>query len=52
MSSFMIVPTVLDKMMTDVDKDKASRAMNAMLQMKKLDIKTLENAFNGKDKVT
>jgi predicted 3-demethylubiquinone-9 3-methyltransferase (glyoxalase superfamily) len=43
--SWQIVPKVLDEMMKDADKGSARRAMEAMLQMKKLDIAALERAF-------
>jgi len=39
------VPSVLDKMMQDKDAGKAERVMKAMLQMKKIDIKTLKQAY-------
>lgn len=45
--SWQVVPTVLIEMMTDPDQEKSGRAMEAMLQMKKLDIATLERAFAG-----
>ena len=45
--SWQVVPTVWHNMMADPDKEKSGRAMNAMLQMKKLDIAKLEKAFNG-----
>ena len=45
--SWQVVPEVLYKMINHEDKEKSSRAMNSMLQMKKLDIETLENAFEG-----
>jgi predicted 3-demethylubiquinone-9 3-methyltransferase (glyoxalase superfamily) len=35
-------------MIGDKDQQKAGRAMKAMMQMKKLDIKTLQRAFDGK----
>jgi len=41
------VPTVLVEMMSDPDKEKSGRAMEAMLQMKKLDIAELKRAFAG-----
>ncbi len=44
--SWQIVPTVLSELLEDEDKEKASRAMEAMLQMKKLDIQALLEAFN------
>jgi two-component system sensor histidine kinase QseC len=43
--SWQIVPTVMMKMLTDKDPAKVKRAMEAMMQMVKLDIKTLEAAF-------
>ena len=45
--SWQVVPIALADMMADKDREKASRAMRAMLQMKKLDLATLEQAFNG-----
>jgi predicted 3-demethylubiquinone-9 3-methyltransferase (glyoxalase superfamily) len=45
--SWQIVPTVLDQMMKDRDKGRAKRAMEAMLQMKKLDIAGLERAASA-----
>ena len=42
--SWQVVPTVLPKLLQNKDKEKAKRAMQAMLKMKKLDIKTLEEA--------
>jgi predicted 3-demethylubiquinone-9 3-methyltransferase (glyoxalase superfamily) len=43
--SWQIVPTVLGKMLQDKDARKSERVMSALLQMKKLDIKRLEQAF-------
>lgn len=45
--SWQIVPAILDKLISDPNREKAGKAMNAMLQMKKLDIKKLEDAFNN-----
>ncbi len=45
--SWQIVPTVFGNMMEDKDAAKKGRAMKAMLQMKKLDIQKLEEAFDG-----
>lgn len=45
--SWQVVPTILNDMMLDPDKNKANRAMAAMLKMKKLDIKVLEEAYEG-----
>ena len=43
--SWQIVPTVLGEMMQDKDAEKSKRVMEAMLQMDKLDIKTLKQAY-------
>jgi predicted 3-demethylubiquinone-9 3-methyltransferase (glyoxalase superfamily) len=43
--SWQIVPTVLGEMLQDKDTEKSERVMKAMLQMKKLDIKTLKQAY-------
>ena len=45
--SWQITPEILIKLMSDKDPKKSQRAMQAMLQMKKLDIAVLKNAFNG-----
>ena len=45
--SWQIVPTALGKLMSDKDPTKASRVMQALLQMKKIDIATLEDAARG-----
>ena len=46
--SWQVVPTILNDMMDDPNREKSERAMKAMLQMKKLDIPTLQRAFDGK----
>jgi predicted 3-demethylubiquinone-9 3-methyltransferase (glyoxalase superfamily) len=43
--SWQIVPTILAKMMQDQDIDKSQKVMKKMLQMQKLDIKTLCQAY-------
>ena len=43
-SSWQVVPTVLGALMTDPAPARAGRVMQAMLQMKKLDIAELERA--------
>ena len=45
--SWQIVPTVLGKLMSDPDPKKSKRVTQAMLQMVKLDIATLEQAYQG-----
>ena len=45
--SWQIVPTVLPKMLQDKDAGKSQRVMKALLQMKKLDIKRLKQAYEG-----
>ncbi len=42
--SWQIVPAILGKLLQDKDPKKANNAMQAMLQMKKLDIKALKQA--------
>jgi predicted 3-demethylubiquinone-9 3-methyltransferase (glyoxalase superfamily) len=46
--SWQIVPTVLIEMLHDKDSEKSERVMKAMLQMQKIDIKTLKEAYEGK----
>jgi len=43
--SWQIVPSTLGKMMQDKDPKKSKRVMEAMLQMKKMDIARLEHAY-------
>jgi predicted 3-demethylubiquinone-9 3-methyltransferase (glyoxalase superfamily) len=43
--SWQIVPPVLIEMLQDKDAEKSRRVMKAMLQMKKLDIQTLKQAY-------
>ena len=45
--SWQVVPKILPKLLTDPDKEKAGRAMQAMLQMKKIEIEKLEKAAKG-----
>jgi predicted 3-demethylubiquinone-9 3-methyltransferase (glyoxalase superfamily) len=45
--SWQIVPTVLGELMQDKDTEKSQRVMKAMLQMKKIDIRTLKQAYEG-----
>jgi len=46
--SWQVVPTAMEKMMSDPDPAKSQRVMKAMLQMVKLDIATLKRAYEGK----
>jgi len=46
--SWQVVPTILSEMLQDKDPEKSQRVMQAMLQMKKLDISTLKQAYGGK----
>lgn len=45
--TWQVVPVQLPKLLSDPDPAKAQRVMQAMLQMKKIDIQTLEKAANG-----
>jgi predicted 3-demethylubiquinone-9 3-methyltransferase (glyoxalase superfamily) len=44
--SWQIVPTALGEMLGDKDPKKAERVMGAMLQMKKIDIEGLKEAYD------
>jgi predicted 3-demethylubiquinone-9 3-methyltransferase (glyoxalase superfamily) len=46
--SWQIVPVILGKLMADPNREKAARVGAAMLKMVKLDIKTLQAAYDGK----
>lgn len=46
--SWQIVPNILSEMVQEKDIMKLERVINAMLQMKKLDIQGLKNAYAGK----
>jgi predicted 3-demethylubiquinone-9 3-methyltransferase (glyoxalase superfamily) len=43
--SWQVVPRVLPEMLNDPDVEKSDRVMTAMLQMKKIDIATLQRAY-------
>jgi predicted 3-demethylubiquinone-9 3-methyltransferase (glyoxalase superfamily) len=45
--SWQVTPTILDKMLRDKDAAKSQRVMQAMLQMKKIDIASLQRAYDG-----
>ena len=46
--SWQVVPDQLNRMIKDKDKEKVQRVTRVMLQMKKLEIAPLEEAFSGK----
>ena len=48
--SWQIVPDALPRMLGADDREAAGRAMQAMLQMRKIDIAALEAAFRGETK--
>jgi predicted 3-demethylubiquinone-9 3-methyltransferase (glyoxalase superfamily) len=45
--SWQIIPTALPRLLGDPDRTKAGRAMQAMLQMQKIDAAALQRAFDG-----
>ncbi len=45
--SWQVVPTEMFKYIGGSDKEKSSRAMNAMFQMKKLDLEAFKKVYNG-----
>jgi predicted 3-demethylubiquinone-9 3-methyltransferase (glyoxalase superfamily) len=45
--SWQVVPEVVAQLLSDPDSEKSQRAMQALLQMKKLDIAELERAYAG-----
>ncbi len=45
--SWQVNPRALGEMLGDKDPEKAKRVMNAMLQMKKIDIPTLKRAYEA-----
>lgn len=46
--SWQIIPSALPRLMNDPDPEKSARVMQAMLQMKKIEIKALQDAYDGK----
>lgn len=46
--SWQIVPAALPKLMSDSDREKTGRVMQALMQMDKIDIQRLQQAFEGK----
>jgi predicted 3-demethylubiquinone-9 3-methyltransferase (glyoxalase superfamily) len=45
--SWQVTPTALSELLRDKDPEKAKRVMNAMLQMDKIDIRRLKEAYDG-----
>jgi predicted 3-demethylubiquinone-9 3-methyltransferase (glyoxalase superfamily) len=45
--SWQVVPEALFSMITDKDASKSARVMAALMQMKKLDLATLQRAYEG-----
>ena len=45
--SWQVVPTVLSELLSDADRAKANRVMQAMLKMKKIVIEDLQKAYRG-----
>ena len=45
--SWQVTPTILMKMIADKNRKKAQRAFNAMMQMVKIDIQKLKEAYDG-----
>lgn len=46
--SWQVTPILLGEMLSDPDQNKCMRVMNALLQMRKLDVRELEKAYKGK----
>ena len=49
--SWQIVPTVIAELMSGKDEERSSRVMQALLKMKKLDVKILKQAYAGNSKI-
>jgi predicted 3-demethylubiquinone-9 3-methyltransferase (glyoxalase superfamily) len=45
--SWQIIPTALGKLMSDPDREKSARVMKAMLQMDKIDVSKLKEAYEN-----
>ena len=45
--SWQVIPDVLPKLLAHPDREKAGRAMHAMMQMVKIDAAALQRAFDG-----
>jgi predicted 3-demethylubiquinone-9 3-methyltransferase (glyoxalase superfamily) len=47
--SWQVVPTLLEELIHDPDEEKSQRVMNAMMQMGKIEIEPLKQAYEGKE---
>jgi len=45
--SWQIIPSTLGRMLSDNDREKSQRVLDAMLQMDKLDLAQLQKAYDG-----
>ena len=45
--SWQVIPRKLKELLFSPDRERANRAMHAMLQMKKIDVAALQKAFDG-----
>ncbi len=45
--AWQIVPTILGEYLSDPDEEKSQRVMQAMMQMNKLDVEKLKQAYEG-----
>lgn len=45
--SWQIIPSILPELINHPDREKADRAVQAMLQMRKIDVAALQAAFDG-----
>ena len=50
--SWQVVQTIVSDMMVDENRERAQRVMNEILRMKKIDIKTLQEAYEGHEQLT
>lgn len=46
--AWQIVPTIMGEYLSDPDKEKSQRVMQVMMQMNKLDIEILKDAYEGR----
>jgi predicted 3-demethylubiquinone-9 3-methyltransferase (glyoxalase superfamily) len=46
--SWQVVPTIIGELMSGKDPARSNRVMQAVMQMKKLDLQTMKDAYEGK----